>query len=159
MYGLLVNICSEFKDSVCLKCVDTQTRTHTRTQKLTQENHQRRMQLVFISGNYIGYSSVVFYFEMTWIELVSNTQADVQRHLPAVNMNCINIKSQRSPCQGQPKADENSCYAAAAPGNGIRRCCSSMFKKKKTKTKKKPKPYWTSGANVIIWRLKKNECM
>lgn len=129
------------------------TNTHAHAQKLAQENHQRRMQLVFISGNYIGYSSVVFYFEMTWIELVSNTQADVRRHLPAVNMNCINIKSQRSPCQGQPKADENPCYEAAAQEMESGDVVVACLKKTKNKTKAQTIPdFWGQCDNRGDWK-------
>lgn len=51
---------------------------------------------------------------MTWNELDCNSQPDAQQHLPAVNTHFINTKSQWSPCQGQHKADENWCDAAAA---------------------------------------------
>lgn len=84
---------------------------HAHANNLKQENQKK----VHLSGNFIGYSSVTFYFEATWNELLLNTrtytphtqrQPDVQQHLPAVNSNCINIKSQRPSCQGQTKSDE-----------------------------------------------------
>ncbi len=52
--------------------------------------------------------------EMTWNEVDCNSQDDTHQHLPAVNTQFINAKSQWLACQGQYTADGNWSVAAAA---------------------------------------------
>lgn len=109
-----VDVCCRFKNNVCLKCADA----HARTNKRKQENQKRvyfYLETILVTALLL---STLKRPGMNWFPTHTNThrRADVQRHLPAVNSNCINIKSQRPPSQGQTKAGEINmlCCVAAA---------------------------------------------